>query len=163
MPRSGDGRSGSGLAASSASSADLSSTSRTSGVAPSRRRQPLAIESITWAAQTIEGAFRMAGERDLADCIRTSRRRVTRRQAVEEPEQEGPPCRRPRKRCFCGGPATYSVLEWRQVAYSQLLRSKRKRVLRQPSDAESLEGSILPSGYYPSWKVACLTRRRDPV
>jgi len=36
-----------------------------------------------WAAQTVEGAFRMAGERDLADRIRTSRRRVTRRQKAE--------------------------------------------------------------------------------
>ena len=36
-----------------------------------------------WAAQTVEGAFRMAGERELADRIRTSRRRVTRRQKAE--------------------------------------------------------------------------------
>lgn len=36
-----------------------------------------------WAAQTVEGVFRMAGERELADRIRTSRRRVTRRQAAE--------------------------------------------------------------------------------
>ncbi len=41
-----------------------------------------------WAAQTVEGAFRMAGERDLADRIRTSRRRVTRRQAAEVEETE---------------------------------------------------------------------------
>ncbi|MCP3963479.1 MAG: hypothetical protein GY719_37060 [bacterium] len=41
-----------------------------------------------WAAQTVEGAFRMAGERDLADRIRTSRRRVTRRQAAELDEAD---------------------------------------------------------------------------
>ncbi len=39
-----------------------------------------------WAAQTVEGIFRMAGERELADRIRTSRRRVTGRQAVETEE-----------------------------------------------------------------------------
>ncbi len=41
-----------------------------------------------WAAQTVEGIFRMAGERELADRIRTSRRRVTGRQKVESEETE---------------------------------------------------------------------------
>ncbi len=39
-----------------------------------------------WAARTLEQLFRLAGERELADRIRTSVRRVTRRQA--EPEDE---------------------------------------------------------------------------
>ncbi len=43
-----------------------------------------------WAAQALEGIFRMAGERELADRIRTSRRRVTRRQAEEVEESDEP-------------------------------------------------------------------------
>ncbi len=39
-----------------------------------------------WAARSLEELFRLAGERELADRIRTSVRRVTRRQA--EPEDE---------------------------------------------------------------------------
>ncbi len=58
----------------------------------SRRRRAIAeFDAIfPWAAQAVEGVFRMAGERDLADRIRTSRRRVTRRQA-EETESSEPP------------------------------------------------------------------------
>ena len=49
-----------------------------------KRKATAAFDAVfPWAAQTVEGAFRMAGERDLADRIRTSRRRVTRRQAAE--------------------------------------------------------------------------------
>ncbi|MCP3956490.1 MAG: hypothetical protein GY719_01415 [bacterium] len=50
-----------------------------------------------WVTRTLEGYFRLTGEADLADRIRTSARRVTRRQAEEsdgadadEPVQEEP-------------------------------------------------------------------------
>lgn len=52
-----------------------------------------------WVAGNLESLFRLAGEVDLADRIRTSTRRVTRRQAdVEESAPEEPPSgsRRPR-------------------------------------------------------------------
>ncbi len=42
-----------------------------------------------WVASSLEGTFRLVGERDLADRIRTSIRRVTRRQAEPEEEQAG--------------------------------------------------------------------------
>ncbi len=41
-----------------------------------------------WVAGSLENAFRLAGEHELADRIRTSRRRVTRRQAAGEGESE---------------------------------------------------------------------------
>ena len=41
-----------------------------------------------WVARTLEGLFRLAGEFELADRIRTSARRVTRRQAAEAEEKE---------------------------------------------------------------------------
>ncbi len=46
-----------------------------------------------WIARSLEGLFRLAGERELADRIRTSVRRVTRRQAepVEEQADSPPP------------------------------------------------------------------------
>ncbi len=44
-----------------------------------------------WVASSLEGTFRLVGERDLADRIRTSIRRVTRRQAEQEEEQAGSP------------------------------------------------------------------------
>ncbi len=40
-----------------------------------------------WIAHSLEGLFRLAGEEELADRIRTSARRVTRRQADQEEEQ----------------------------------------------------------------------------
>ncbi len=43
-----------------------------------------------WVASSLEGTFRLVGERDLANRIRTSIRRVTRRQAEQEEEQGGP-------------------------------------------------------------------------
>ncbi len=43
-----------------------------------------------WAARSLEALFRLAGEQELADRVRTSARRVTRRQAepAEEPAEE---------------------------------------------------------------------------
>lgn len=40
-----------------------------------------------WVASTLESQFRLVGESELADRIRTSIRRVTRRQAEERPEE----------------------------------------------------------------------------
>ncbi len=40
-----------------------------------------------WIARSLEGVFRLAGEQELADRIRTSARRVTRRQADQAAEQ----------------------------------------------------------------------------
>jgi len=40
-------------------------------------------KTFPWVAANLESLFRLAGERELADRIRTSRRRVTRRQAAE--------------------------------------------------------------------------------
>lgn len=40
-----------------------------------------------WIARSLEGLFRLAGEEDLAERIRTSVRRVTRRQAEQDTEQ----------------------------------------------------------------------------
>ncbi len=43
-----------------------------------------------WVASSLESTFRLAGEHDLADRIRTSRRRVTRRRAAGDgPQQPG--------------------------------------------------------------------------
>ncbi len=39
-----------------------------------------------WVASSLESTFRLVGEQELADRIRTSRRRVTRRQAVDDGE-----------------------------------------------------------------------------
>ena len=44
-----------------------------------------------WIARSLEGLFRLAGEQELADRIRTSVRRVTRRQAEPEEEQAASP------------------------------------------------------------------------
>ncbi len=38
-----------------------------------------------WVARSLEGLFRLAGEKELADRVRTSARRVTRRQAADPP------------------------------------------------------------------------------
>ncbi len=56
-----------------------------------------------WIARSLEGLFRLAGEDELADRIRTSLRRVTRRQALpgdepaepQEPESGGPAAQEP--------------------------------------------------------------------
>ncbi len=56
-----------------------------------KRKATAAFDAVfPWAAQTVEGVFRMAGERDLADRIRTARQRVTRNQGVEETETAEP-------------------------------------------------------------------------
>ncbi len=44
-----------------------------------------------WIAHSLEGLFRLAGEEELANRIRTSARRVTRRQAEPEDEQAASP------------------------------------------------------------------------
>ena len=52
-----------------------------------------------WIARSLEGLFRLAGEQELADRIRTSVRRVTRRQAEPaqspEPSSDGPAAAEP--------------------------------------------------------------------
>ncbi len=48
-----------------------------------------------WAARSLEGLFRFAGEQDLADRVRTSVRRVTRRQAEPEEEAAKEPAEKP--------------------------------------------------------------------
>ncbi len=44
-----------------------------------------------WIARSLEGVFRLAGEEELANRIRTSARRVTRRQAEQEEEEAASP------------------------------------------------------------------------
>ncbi len=44
-----------------------------------------------WVASNLEGTFRLVGERELADRIRTSARRVTRRRKEEDQQQETAP------------------------------------------------------------------------
>ncbi len=43
---------------------------------------------LPWVSQTLEGYFRIVGEHELADRIRTSTRRLTRRQGEDGPETE---------------------------------------------------------------------------